>query len=99
MQEITMVTPVYGGNMADDEEHGRNQTLANTARKHFCLELAKGLSTPTGPELPGQQTRKCAVLAIVESSKATGSALCFLQDTGMGNSVPFYSFFFSQLLN
>lgn len=98
MQEITMVMPVYGGNMADDEEHGRNQTLANIARKHFCLELAKGLSTLTGSELSGQQTRKCVILAIVGVAKPLGVPLCFLQDIGMGNSVLFYSFF-SHLLN
>lgn len=83
--------------MADDEEHGRNHTLANIARKHFCLELTKGLSTPTGPELPRQQMRKCDILAIVEIAKPLGVPLCFLQDIRMGNSVLFYSFlsFFS----
>lgn len=95
MQEITMAMPVYGGNMADDEEHGRNQTLANRARKHFSLELTKGLSTPTGPELPGQQTRKCNILAIVGVAKPLGVPLCFLHDIGTGNSVLFFFFFVS----
>ena len=49
-----MVMPVYESNVVDDEEHGRNQTWAKTARKHFPLEFAKGLSTCTGPDLTGE---------------------------------------------
>lgn len=73
LQEITMVMPVYGGNMVDDEQHGRNQTWAKIAGKHFCLEFAKGLSTPAGPDLTGRQNRKFAILAVLGSSKATRS--------------------------
>lgn len=69
-----MAMPVYGGSMADEEEHGRSQTLAKIAKKHFCLEFAEGLSTPTSPDLPGQYTRKCALLAAGGSDTAPGSA-------------------------
>lgn len=34
-----MVMPVYGGNMADDEEHGRNHTLANTQESTSAWSL------------------------------------------------------------
>lgn len=63
MQEISMVMAGYGSKMVDDEQHGRNQTWAKRARKHFPLKFAKRLSTPTGPDITGRQSRRRAILA------------------------------------
>lgn len=102
--QITMVMPVYGGNMAHDEEHGRNQTLAKIARKTSAWSLKKGSA------LPAARTSLGSGVGNVPSRPWWGVArplevlLCFLEDIGMANSflfcsIVFIHFSFSQQLD
>lgn len=102
MPEITMVMPVYGGNMVDDEQHGRNQTWAKIARKHFFLELQRGSALLLAQTSLGDRIGNVPSWLYWVAAKPLGVPLCFLQDIGVGNSLlvySIYSFFCQSAVN
>lgn len=87
----------YHGGACLWRQHGRwwsnvaETMLSKTARKHFPLEFAKGLSTPSGLDLTGRQNRERAILLEWEAAKPLGVPL--VQDLGMGSSILFCSIY------
>lgn len=101
MQEITMVMPVYGDSMVDDEQHGRNQTWAKTEKHPFLSGLQRVSALPLAQTSLGDRKGNGPFWLEWEAVKPAGGW------DGMGNSILYcsvlfiysfiHSFFFQQL--
>ena len=86
-----MVMPIYESNMVDDEEHGRNQTRAKTAKSISPCSLQGGLALPLAQVLWENGIKMCTILAGVGSSKASRGIPSLSLRHMMINSIVFCS--------
>ena len=91
MQGFTMVMPIYESNMVDDEEHGRNQTRAKTAKSISPCSLQGGLALPLAQVLWENGIKMCTILAGVGSSRARRGIPSLSLRRVMINSIVFCS--------